>query len=176
MVTLSSAQTPIQVKSPLNGRPLYKVFIRQQSTTQTFTPGSNFNYVTGTNAVFHVTKNTLFKITYQGNAENHRNNYLAIALQMIVNDRIISGASLKQNSGGDGAGGYYWSMQQSDHSLFVSRMTMVYLRPGTYSFHLGVKTTYPNLELHSAMVHYELTQFDDQDQEDSLGDLQLASV
>ncbi len=49
-----------------NGRSLYKVFIRQQESGQTFSPSSNFNYITGTNAAFHITDNALFKITYQG--------------------------------------------------------------------------------------------------------------
>ncbi|CAF0954465.1 unnamed protein product [Didymodactylos carnosus] len=92
-----------------------------------FNPRSNSNYVAGANAEFHITKDTLFKITYQGAADNFDNNAISIELQILVNDHIISRTELKPNTGGDG------------------------------------------------LVHYKLTQFDDEDQEEDLGDLHLAT-
>lgn len=176
VIVFAACENVIQLSSSSNGRPFFKVFIRQQNNHQTFTPSSNFNYVTGTNAAFHITKNTLFKITYQGVAEQHANRFISFELQILVNDRIISGNRLKSNSVGDNTGGYYWHVGMPHTALFVSRMAMVYLSPGVYSFHVGVRTANPSLDLHSGIVHYEITQFDDQDQENALGDLSVVQL
>jgi hypothetical protein len=162
---------------PSNGGSLYKVYIRQQNSPQTFSPGSNFNYVTGTNAAFHVTKNTLFRITFQGAAEQHVNTFIRFNLQILVNDRIISGNQLKPNSNDkDQLGGYYWYVGMGHSGVFVSRMALVYLSPGTYSFNVGVISDFPSLQLLYGIVHYELTQFEDKYQEDNLGDLSLQTI
>jgi hypothetical protein len=116
----------------------------------------------------------LFKITYQGTAEQHANVDIGFRLQILVNDLIISGNQLKSNTVVDSTAGYYWYQGASDSAVFVSRMAMVYLSPGIYSFNVGVQTLFPSLELNGGMVHYEIIQFDDQ--ENALGDLPLTEI
>jgi hypothetical protein len=173
VIAFAACENVIHIPSS-NGCSLFKVFIRQQDSVQTFSTSSNFNYVTGTNVAFHITNNTLFKITYQGTAEQHANVDIGFRLQILVNDLIISGNQLKSNTVVDSTAGYYWYQGASDSAVFVSRMAMVYLSPGIYSFNVGVQTLFPSLELNGGMVHYEIIQFDDQ--ENALGDLPLTEI
>ena len=166
-------ERPICVSSPLKDRPFFKIFIKEQNGIQIFNNGSNFNYITGKNAAFHVTKNTFFKITFQGTAEQHIGPQIRMNLQILVNDYIISGKELKSNTTPNECGGYYWMNPASHTAVFVSRMAMIYLRPGTYSFNIGVRTDFPSLQVLHGMAHYELTQFNE---DADLGGLPLMTV
>ncbi|CAF1408757.1 unnamed protein product, partial [Didymodactylos carnosus] len=178
--------TPVRNISSLNGKALYKVFNKYQNIKDNFVfvPSNNFVYVPDMNEAFHVTKNTLFKITLQCGLFN-RAQAVDQFVQIIVDDYLIMHNSLLPNTDQrlgmlsatdsyqtDRIGGYYHFGGSINSFEFVTRMAMVYLPPGTYTFNVGVRSSSASGLLGGGMVTYELTQFDyDQD----LGDLKLAT-
>lgn len=179
----STFQTPVQISSPLGGNTLYKVFVKYQTSFMfKSNPSNQFNYVPHLNEAFHVTKNTLFRITFQGTLHNPEAGHAFV--QIMVNDYLIIGNRLLPNTNQrltmglgsddyipDGYGGFCFG-GTGQHS-FETRIAMVYLPPGTYTFNVGVraKSSYTNVV--ASFVTYELTQFDNNNQD--LGDLKLAT-
>ncbi|CAF2680099.1 unnamed protein product [Rotaria sp. Silwood2] len=133
----------------------------------------NLIYVPSLDKAFHVTKNALFKITFQGsfwNGDNDVNYYY----QIMVNDYLIIGNSLVRNNNKQvhGDGGVAYVQHTATASITVTRIAMVFLPPGTYTFNIGVRAEMASGSVARGIVMYELTQFVDNN--DDLGDYKLA--
>lgn len=176
-------QAPVQIGSS-TGNTLCKVFVKYQGINIfKATPSNQFNYVPDLNEAFHVSKNTLFRITFQGTLHNPQPGHSFV--QIMVNDYLIIGNRLFPNTDQrwtmipgsndflpDGYGGHsYGGIAQ--HST-QTRIAMVYLAPGTYTFNVGVRPRNSYTDVTMGFVTYELTQFDNSNQD--LGDFQLTTI
>ncbi|CAF2271788.1 unnamed protein product [Rotaria magnacalcarata] len=141
------------------------------------------------NAAFQVTKNTLFKVTFQGSFYNWRQSRLDQYVQIMVNDylsfynrlipntnqrvTLLSGVSNRQT---DAMGGYYYDATNADTMVPLTRVAMVYLPPGIYSFNVGVRSVFGSGRLIDGTVTYELIQIDNNDNKEDLGDFKLTKL
>lgn len=182
----SAFQTPIEISSKPHGHTctLYRAFVKYQSEIIFgVAPSNQLSYVPHLNEAFHVTKNTLFRIVFQGLLHSPRPGH-AFA-QIMVNDYLIIGdrlfpntvqrLAMAWNTPGfmpDGYGGYI-AGGNPQHDP-ITRIAMVYLPPGTYTFNVGVRAVTEGTGVAGGLVTYELTQFDHNNTD--LGDFQLATL
>jgi hypothetical protein len=132
----------INSRSASNGVTLYNIFIKHQNPGDDFifTPSNNFVDVSDMNEAFHVTENTLFKITFQGEFryfENTNHQYV----QIMVNDNLIMGDRVLPNT--DQRMSMNWGRncyRGAGAVLSLTRVAMIYLPPGIYVFNIGVRT------------------------------------
>ncbi|CAF0941453.1 unnamed protein product [Didymodactylos carnosus] len=141
-------------------------------------------FVPDMNKAFHVSKKTLFKVTFQGGLWNS-NAILNEYVHIMVNDYLIIGSRLLPNANQratmglgtgrfqtDSIGGYSYVGSLISSRFIVSRTAMVCLPPGTYIFNVGVRADEGSDRVAGGMVTYELTQFEN---DVDLGDLKLAA-
>ncbi|CAF1656297.1 unnamed protein product [Rotaria magnacalcarata] len=185
-----SLPTVEQITSSSTGY-LYQAFVKYQDVKDVFlfAPSDNFIYAPKLNAAFHVTKNTLFKVTFQGGFYNWRQSRLDQYVQIMVNDYLIfynrlipntnqrvtllSGVSNRQT---DAMGGYYYDATNADTMVPLTRVAMVYLPPGLYTFNVGVRSVFGSGRLIGGTVTYELTQIDNNNNKEDLGDFKLTKL
>ena len=169
---------PIQIVSRSNEN-TNKVFFKYQNSAGggfAFSPSDNFVYAPDMNQAFHVTKTTLFKITFQGSLYNDAKD-VRLFLQIMVNDYLIVANRLipntnERSTGMDSIGGLDYLNGVGFSAIVITRVAMIYLPPGTYTLNVGVRSNLGTGHLLNGMVTYELIQFGvDQD----LGDLKLAT-
>jgi hypothetical protein len=132
-----------------------------------------------------VTRNTLFRITFQGSIYNAGVGAISQSLQILVNNYLIienetipnTAARASYASSGsvleiDNKNGFY----QIDTGVGVltplTRIAYVYLPEGVYSFNVGTRARTNNGYVYDATVTYELIQSLDAS-ETSIGDFQL---
>lgn len=143
----------------------------------------NFLYVPGLNEAFFVQSSTLFKITIQ--TSFYLQSRADIFVQALVNDYIIIGNKLVPNTAQrvdygignnlyeiDIMGGYIISENVVGA---VTRVAVVYLRPGVYSFNVGVRAHHNKGSLLRSMVTYELIQYEDEEMK-RVGNYNLTSI
>lgn len=145
-------------------------------TADTFNNAVSNNFVTipDLRKIFHITRATFFKITYQGGVYNggqERQQYV----QIMVNNSLILANTLVPNTAArvqygissniqivDRVGGDYYVNTGNIQSM-ITRMAFVYLPAGTYTFDVGVRCEAGIVSNVGGFVNYELTQFENED-------------
>jgi len=92
----------------------------------------------------------------------------------MVNDYLIIDTSLVRNNNkqGHAGGGMSYTQNTATSSMMVTRVAMVYLPSGVYTFNVGVRCGLAPGSISGGLVIYELTQFSDGYQD--LDDIKLA--
>lgn len=150
-------------------------------------PSDNFIYIPGLNQAFHITRRTLFKITYQGGIYNDYKR-LAQFVQIMVNDHIILGNKLVPNTaqrvnyglgstidGVDSFGGQCYEQGGPDPMVPFTRVAHVYLPPGTYTFNVGTRSLHNTGSTVNGFVTFEITQYENQSLE-SIGEFTFSNL
>lgn len=139
-----------------------------------------FQYVKGLSKTFEVEQPTLFKTTIQGGILDI-SGIIRATLQMVVNDHVIAADTLIPNKAealNDGRfqfGSYVYGNGQAIYVVPVTRISHVYLQPGTYTFNVGIICSEAPIKLEFPMVTYELMQFKDTNLKE-IGGLKLTTI
>ncbi|CAF4553826.1 unnamed protein product [Rotaria socialis] len=149
-------------------------------------PNTVFTAVPNMDEAFHVIQNTLFKITVQARI----NNFAGGAdhfLQVLVNGNLVIGNKVVPNNekrvnfglgsdiwAVDITGGYFYSANLP-LGMPITRVSFIYLSPGTYRFDVGTRCAYNKVSFGNAIVTFELTQFEDEHLQ-SIGSYHLLSI
>ncbi|CAF0836968.1 unnamed protein product [Adineta steineri] len=126
---------------------------------------ATFQYVPSLSQTFTVEQPTLFKTTVQGGIYNE-GRIIRTIVQVIVNDHVVVGDTLIPNTADtmnnrlQASGGYFVSNSQNVAIVVpFTRISYVYLQPGTYTFNVGMRCFKGLSKFEVGMVTYELIQY-----------------
>ncbi|CAF1568826.1 unnamed protein product [Rotaria magnacalcarata] len=164
----------------------YTVFSKTFSGSFEIMPNTIFTAVPNMDEAFHVIQNTLFKITVQARIINQVGGADHF-LQVLVNGNLVIGNKIVPNNekrvnfglgpdiwGVDTTGGYFYSPNLL-LGIPITRVSFIYLSPGTYRFDVGTRCVFNKVNFGSAIVTFELTQFEDEHQQ-SIGSYHLLNI
>ena len=174
--TITAVPTVKNVSAPSSSSAtaLHEIYIKYQGVEDFLTvPSENFQYIPDLNEAFHITQNTLFRITFQGGVYNNGQLvdqlvHIMVNGYLIIADKILPNTAARVNYGlgntlydVDAIGGHYGAGYPT--RMHVTRVAHVLLSPGTWTFNVGTRSVVGEKTgiIHRSMVTYELTQFQD---------------